>query len=190
MIWSWSIEVPVKTLNQWGWLGLGGLVEGKWRQLYLNNNKKCKKKKQIKKSRTSLEGSQNTVDGDLVRRRGRHQNSPKCSRNRTPDNFLEARTFASNAWHCFLNCHHPLPLSHLLLILSSGRIPSPELKDLPMLWLPGGEERGGTDSASAGTWEPALPTSRSHVMRNSPKTRKIKVRVQVLHSLKLKKCLR
>ena len=24
----------------WGWLGRGEVVEGKWRQLYLNNNKK------------------------------------------------------------------------------------------------------------------------------------------------------
>ena len=25
---------------RWGWLGWGGLVGGRWRQLYLNNNKK------------------------------------------------------------------------------------------------------------------------------------------------------
>ena len=26
--------------GRWGWLGWGAVVEGKWRQLYLNNNKK------------------------------------------------------------------------------------------------------------------------------------------------------
>ena len=30
-----------------GWLGLKGLVGGKWRQLYLNNNKKKKKKERF-----------------------------------------------------------------------------------------------------------------------------------------------
>ena len=29
--------------RKWGWLGRGGVVEGKWRQLYLNNNKKTSK---------------------------------------------------------------------------------------------------------------------------------------------------
>ena len=29
--------------GRWGWLGLGGVMGGKWRQLYLNN-KKLKKK--------------------------------------------------------------------------------------------------------------------------------------------------
>ena len=32
--------------GSWGWVGQGGVVVGKWRQLYLNNkNKKEKKKK-------------------------------------------------------------------------------------------------------------------------------------------------
>ena len=31
-----------------GWMGLGEMVEGKWRQLYLNNNKKYLKKKVVK----------------------------------------------------------------------------------------------------------------------------------------------
>ena len=30
--------------RKWGCLGWGGVVGGKWRQLYLNNNKKCEKK--------------------------------------------------------------------------------------------------------------------------------------------------
>ena len=29
--------------GEWGWLEWGGLVKGKWRQLYLNNNKKYEK---------------------------------------------------------------------------------------------------------------------------------------------------
>ena len=28
--------------GEWGWLGLVRVVGGKWRQLYLNNNKKIK----------------------------------------------------------------------------------------------------------------------------------------------------
>ena len=28
--------------GRWGWLGWGGWWGGKWRQLYLNNNKKSK----------------------------------------------------------------------------------------------------------------------------------------------------
>ena len=31
--------------GRWGWVGQGRVVEGKWRQLYLNNNKKRKKSK-------------------------------------------------------------------------------------------------------------------------------------------------
>ena len=31
--------------GRWGWLGLGGVAGRKWRQLYLNNNKKEKKNK-------------------------------------------------------------------------------------------------------------------------------------------------
>ena len=31
--------------GRWGWLGKGGMVGGKWRQLYLNNNKKRKDNK-------------------------------------------------------------------------------------------------------------------------------------------------
>ena len=30
-------------VGRWGWLGWGGVVGGKWRQLYLNINKKIKK---------------------------------------------------------------------------------------------------------------------------------------------------
>ena len=30
--------------GRWGWLGLGEVVRGKWRQLYLNNNKNNVKK--------------------------------------------------------------------------------------------------------------------------------------------------
>ena len=30
--------------GRWGWLGLGGVMWEKWRQLYLNNNKKRFKK--------------------------------------------------------------------------------------------------------------------------------------------------
>ena len=26
--------------GRWGWVGWGGVVRGKWRQLYFNNNKK------------------------------------------------------------------------------------------------------------------------------------------------------
>ena len=33
--------------GKWGWLGWEGLVGRKWRQLYLNNNKKCGKKIKI-----------------------------------------------------------------------------------------------------------------------------------------------
>ena len=36
--------------GKWGWLGLGGVVRGKCRQLYLNNNKIILKKQQKKKS--------------------------------------------------------------------------------------------------------------------------------------------
>ena len=31
--------------GRWGWVGWEGVVEGKWRQAYLNNNKKCLKVK-------------------------------------------------------------------------------------------------------------------------------------------------
>ena len=34
--------------GRWGWLGQRGVVGGKWRQLYLNNNKKCEKKESDK----------------------------------------------------------------------------------------------------------------------------------------------
>ena len=30
--------------GRWGWVGQGRVVAGKWRQLYLNSNKKKKKK--------------------------------------------------------------------------------------------------------------------------------------------------
>ena len=33
--------------RKWGWLGCGGIVGGKWRQLYLNNNKKFKNSSNI-----------------------------------------------------------------------------------------------------------------------------------------------
>ena len=35
--------------GRWGWQGWRGVVEGKWRQLYLNNNKIKVKKKSKKK---------------------------------------------------------------------------------------------------------------------------------------------
>ena len=31
--------------GSWGWVGQGGVVGGKWRSLYLNNNTKIKKNK-------------------------------------------------------------------------------------------------------------------------------------------------
>ena len=30
--------------GRWGWVGQGGAVRGKWKQLYWNNNKKIEKK--------------------------------------------------------------------------------------------------------------------------------------------------
>ena len=42
--------------GRWGWLGWGGMVGGKWRQLCLNNNRTIKKKKKKKNYKSLLLG--------------------------------------------------------------------------------------------------------------------------------------
>ena len=49
--------------KDWGWVGQGRVVEGKWRQLYLNNNKK--RKKFIILNRTSRQLLNDSYDFDL-----------------------------------------------------------------------------------------------------------------------------
>ena len=41
-------------VGRWGWLGWGGVVGGKWRQLYLNNNKKCGKRKEMNQTKKEM----------------------------------------------------------------------------------------------------------------------------------------
>ena len=51
-----------------GWLGLGGVVGGKWRQLYLNNNKKCFLKKKTVHSMEQEQHSQELLRGSKQER--------------------------------------------------------------------------------------------------------------------------